>query len=136
LIGHGPSSHDPTPPGCPPGRPGGDFAIHHLARYPVHAHHAVPSRLPSRSQGNSGRHALPCQCGQPDKSSKETPAQTAEGATPMNHPSAPPQQRRAPFTRRTLARLSGLAVLLVAAIGLAPAALATPRPPEPSLAPV
>ena len=54
----------------------------------------------------------------------------------MNHPPAPPQQRRTPFTRRTLARLSGLAVLLAAAIGLAPAALATPPPPEPSLAPV
>ena len=54
----------------------------------------------------------------------------------MNHPSAPPQQRRAPFTRRTLARLSGLAVLLAAVIWLAPAALATPPPPEPSLAPV
>ena len=54
----------------------------------------------------------------------------------MNHLPAPSQQRRAPFTRRTLVRLSGLAVLLAAAIGLAPAALATPPPSEPSLAPV
>jgi hypothetical protein len=54
----------------------------------------------------------------------------------MNHPPAPPQQRRAPFTRRTLARLSGLAVLPAAAMGLAPAALATSPPPEPSLAQV
>jgi hypothetical protein len=54
----------------------------------------------------------------------------------MNHPPAPPQRRRTLFTRRTLAGLSGLAVLLAAAISLAPAALATPPPPEPSFAPV
>lgn len=54
----------------------------------------------------------------------------------MNHPPAPPQQHCISFTRRTLAILSGLAVLLAAAVGLAPAALATPLPPEPSFAPV
>jgi hypothetical protein len=59
----------------------------------------------------------------------------------MNHHPAPSPQRhrnarRAPYTRRTLARFSGLAVLLAAAIGLAPAALATPPPPEPPVAAV
>ena len=58
----------------------------------------------------------------------------------MNHPSAPPQRRRAalrtPRTRRTLARLGGLGVFLAAAIGLAPAAWATSPPPEASSAPV
>ena len=39
-------------------------------------------------------------------------------------------------SRRTLAGLGGLAVFLAAAIGLAPAAWATPAPPEPSFAPV
>jgi hypothetical protein len=57
----------------------------------------------------------------------------------MNRPPSPPQRhraaRRTPRTRRTLARLTGLAVLLTAAIGLAPAALATKPPPEPSFAP-
>jgi hypothetical protein len=57
----------------------------------------------------------------------------------MDHPLAPPQRRRAarftPRTARALARLGGLAVLLTAAIGLAPAALATKPPPEPSFAP-
>ena len=56
----------------------------------------------------------------------------------MNHPSAPPQRRRAalrtPRTRRTLARLGGLGVFLAAAIGLPPAAWATSRPPAPSAA--
>jgi hypothetical protein len=59
----------------------------------------------------------------------------------MNHHPAPSSQRhcdarRTPLTCRTLARLSGLAVLLTAAISLAPAALASPPPPEPSVAPV
>ena len=57
---------------------------------------------------------------------------------PMNHPSAPPQGRRAALrtlrTRRTLARLGGLAGFLAAAIGLAPAAWATSPPPAPSAA--
>jgi hypothetical protein len=57
----------------------------------------------------------------------------------MNHPPAPPQRRRAarrtPRTRRTLARLGGLAAFLAAAIGVAPAAWATSPPPAPSAAP-
>ena len=48
----------------------------------------------------------------------------------MNHQPAPSQRRRIP---RTLARLGGLAVCLATAIGLAPAAWATPSPPAPSL---
>ena len=44
--------------------------------------------------------------------------------------------RHVPHIRRTLAGLGGLAVFLTAAIGLAPAAWATPAPPEPSFAPV
>jgi hypothetical protein len=56
----------------------------------------------------------------------------------MNHPSAPPQRRRAalrtPRTRRTLARLGGLAVFLAAEIGLPPAAWATSRPSAPPAA--
>ena len=58
----------------------------------------------------------------------------------MNHRPASsqprPPGRRIPRTRRMLAGLGGLAVFLAAAIGLAPAAWATPAPPEPSLAPV
>jgi hypothetical protein len=42
---------------------------------------------------------------------------------------------RIPRVRRMLARVGGLAILLAAAIGLAPAALATYPPPEPSFAP-
>src|SRR5205085_12663667 len=52
---------------------------------------------------------------------------------PMSHQSAPPQPPRIP---RTLAGLGTLAVCLAAAIGLAPAARATPSPPTSSLAPV
>ena len=44
--------------------------------------------------------------------------------------------RHIPRIRRTLAGLGGLAVFLTTAIGLAPAAWATPAPPEPSFAPV
>ena len=57
----------------------------------------------------------------------------------MNHPPVLPRPRHAARaasrTRRTLAPLAGLAVFLAAAIGLAPAAWATPPPPEPSFAP-
>jgi len=51
----------------------------------------------------------------------------------MIHRPAASQPRRTP---RTLAGLSGLTVCLAAAIGLAPAAWATPPPPKPSFAPV
>jgi hypothetical protein len=50
----------------------------------------------------------------------------------MNHQPAPSQPRLIP---RTLAGLGGLAVCLATAIGLAPAAWATPSPPAPSLTP-
>ncbi|HEY7146510.1 MAG TPA: hypothetical protein VH637_19895, partial [Streptosporangiaceae bacterium] len=57
----------------------------------------------------------------------------------MIHRSASPQPRPArcgiPRTRRTLTILSGLGVLLTAAIGLAPAAWAVLPPPEPPAAP-
>jgi hypothetical protein len=45
-------------------------------------------------------------------------------------------ERHIPRIRRTLAGLGGLAVFLITVIGLAPAAWATPAPPEPSFAPV
>ena len=51
----------------------------------------------------------------------------------MNHQPSPSQPPRSP---RTLAGPGGLAVCLAAAIGLAPAAWATPAPPTPSFAPV
>jgi hypothetical protein len=68
-----------------------------------------------------------------DRPSTEAPAQAAEGATQMIHRPAPSQPRPAirgiTRTRRTLTTLSGLAVLLTAAIGLAPAASAIRLPP-------
>jgi hypothetical protein len=52
-------------------------------------------------------------------------------------PSRPRLERRSsPRTRQTLTTLSGLAIFLTAAIGLAPTASATLPPPEPSIAPV
>ena len=51
----------------------------------------------------------------------------------MNHQPAPAPPRRIP---KALAELGGLAVCLAVAIGLAPAAWASPAPPTPSLAPV
>jgi len=102
----------PIPPLCPP---------------------LFQAAVPSRSQGNSTRPALLCRCGQHNRPSKETPAQAAEGATQMIHRPASSQPRPArrgtPRTRRTLTALSGLAVFLTAAIGLAPAASAIRVPP-------
>ena len=45
-------------------------------------------------------------------------------------------RRDRPRTRQMLTTLSGLAIFLTAAIGLAPTASATLPPPEPSIAPV
>ena len=58
----------------------------------------------------------------------------------MIHRTAPSQPRLArrgrPRTRQMLTTLSGLAIFLTAAIGLAPTASATLPPPEPPIAPV
>ena len=58
----------------------------------------------------------------------------------MNHRPAPsqprPPGRGTPRTRRMITTLSGLALFLTAAIGLAPAASAALPPPAPSAAPV
>jgi hypothetical protein len=78
-----------------------------------------------------------------EQTTPETSASQPEGATTMNDRPAPPQPHpaaratpRTPRISRTLAAFGGLAVLLAAAIGLAPAAWATLPPPEPSVAPL
>ena len=100
LGGHRLSSHHPPARLSPSRRASGFRPFHHQIPPPV------PSRGPSRSQGNSGRHALLCQCGQ-RTGHPRTSAQAAEGATPMNHQPAPSQPRPHPEPDARWARRAG-----------------------------